>query len=539
MYKVLIADDEAKVCKLIQNVIDWEALGVEVVGIAQDGITALQIIEDKTPDIVITDIRMPGYDGLQLIEKAKALDKDIYFIIISGHRQFDYAHNAIKFGVEDYLLKPIREEELISIVTRVVNEKDKLRLKESHTEELQQQVTRDAQTMRRNFMENLIANPNYFAGKDYARNAGYPQVQDESGVYQAVVIKPDIAIETENEETYLILLKRIQEIVEEEFARENEEFLSTVKEEGVFLILHSDALDQKEMRAKLKKVMKEILRLRDLFWNIQVTVGLGLVTDALCSIQNSIYEAKRAVLNRLLLGTGRIIESTDLPPAKTQVTELFNSKVRNELLKQIEILDVDAVVRTIEQIKQETLLRQDLDGMLVALLCSEIIEVYDFGFRNIGEELSKENMQNEFYRRFCRCVSLQEVFEQLLVLFRHHMMDFAEDKRQTEIRPIRDVKKYVQQHYQEALRLEDMGKLVGFNATYFSSIFKKETGQGFSEYLIQIRVDKAKELLAEQNIGMVEVAEQVGYSDLKYFSRLFKKVTGLSPSDYRKLYHKI
>ena len=105
-----------------------------------------------------------------------------------------------------------------------------------------------------------------------------------------------------------------------------------------------------------------------------------------------------------------------------------------------------------------------------------------------------------------------------------------------EMRPILEAKRYMQQHYQEALRLETVSNVVGFNATYFSALFKKETGQNFMDYLTELRISKAKTLLCRDDLSVQDVAELVGYRELKYFSRLFKKITGVSPSDYKKLY---
>ncbi|MBQ7848309.1 MAG: helix-turn-helix transcriptional regulator, partial [Clostridia bacterium] len=112
----------------------------------------------------------------------------------------------------------------------------------------------------------------------------------------------------------------------------------------------------------------------------------------------------------------------------------------------------------------------------------------------------------------------------------------GDERSQREMRPITEAKRYIQQHYREALRLEDVSSAVGFNATYFSTLFKKETGQNFTDYLTELRINKAKELLSGDKVSVQDVAELVGYSDLKYFSRLFKKTTGVSPSDYKKLY---
>ena len=129
---------------------------------------------------------------------------------------------------------------------------------------------------------------------------------------------------------------------------------------------------------------------------------------------------------------------------------------------------------------------------------------------------------------------------QILHLLRDDILKQAgqllEEQSRREARPILEAKRYMQQHYQEALRLEDVSSAVGFNATYFSALFKKETGQNFMDYLTELRINKSKELLCRDALSVQDVAERVGYRDLKYFSRLFKKNTGVSPSDYKKLY---
>ena len=130
----------------------------------------------------------------------------------------------------------------------------------------------------------------------------------------------------------------------------------------------------------------------------------------------------------------------------------------------------------------------------------------------------------------------EELSAELVFAGEAEIRRLKEEKSLREMRPITEAKHYIQQHYQEALRLEDVSTAVGFNATYFSTLFKKETGQNFMDYLTELRISKAKELLCGEELSVQDVAEQVGYRDLKYFSRLFKKLTGVSPSDYKKLY---
>ncbi len=121
--KLLIADDEHRVCQLIENILPWEDYGIEISGMVYNGIDAFQHIQDVQPDIVITDIRMPGYNGITLIEKSIEINPDISFIIISGYRDFNYAQSALKFGAEDYLIKPVSKTELEQIIITVIEKR--------------------------------------------------------------------------------------------------------------------------------------------------------------------------------------------------------------------------------------------------------------------------------------------------------------------------------------------------------------------------------------------------------------------------------
>ena len=164
----------------------------------------------------------------------------------------------------------------------------------------------------------------------------------------------------------------------------------------------------------------------------------------------------------------------------------------------------------------------------------QVLEACLYGMRQDGER--EASLEEEIEAQFWHCTDIGAVYRLLRHSIQAEIRRRKEEKSLRELRPITEAKHYIQQHYQEALRLEDVSSAVGFNATYFSTLFKKETGQNFMDYLTELRIGKAKELLCGEELSVQEVAEQVGYQDLKYFSRLFKKLTGVSPSDYKKLY---
>lgn len=178
--------------------------------------------------------------------------------------------------------------------------------------------------------------------------------------------------------------------------------------------------------------------------------------------------------------------------------------------------------------------RSPLTGQMLEDWFHQILEVSLFGMQQNGkvEEAFAETMEENFWH----CTSSQDIFRLLQQGIQQQIERLAQEKSLRETRPITEARRYIQQHYQEALRLEDVSSAVGFNATYFSALFKKETGQNFMDYLTELRINKSKELLCSDDLSVQDVAELVGYRDLKYFSRLFKKTTGVSPSDYKKLY---
>ena len=164
MLKVLIADDEQKVCQLICNLVDWESLGFEIIGVANDGVSAYKFVKEHAVDLLISDIRMPGCDGLELIQKTKMLYPSIHIVIISGYSQFEYAQSAIRYGVEDYLLKPIRKKDLIATLTKI-SEKYKEEIKDVEKwQDIQKRLEENEKKVKRSLLEDILKRPEKFGG---------------------------------------------------------------------------------------------------------------------------------------------------------------------------------------------------------------------------------------------------------------------------------------------------------------------------------------------------------------------------------------
>ena len=473
MLRVVLADDENKVILLMQKLIDWEALGYEIAGTANDGLRALELVREKQPHLLITDVRMPGCDGIELIQRAKALQPKLHFIVISGYRKFEYAQNALKYGVEDYLLKPLKQEELTGIL---------LRLKEKMGQEaaLEFQLKRSGEHQQELLLDALLGTAERGTSFLSAGQAnGEYGFHFGSGTYAAAVIRVDVPDAESYQDGYRILLRHALEIVRRESGLLTEEFAASLGHAGIAVLLYLRAYHAVEVTQCFTKIRKEIENQRDLFWNVQATVCLGSRRDSLEQAGESMREALWLCRDRLCR-----------PP--------------------------------------------DLNGQMVEDWFRQVLEACLYGMRQSGE--TEAPLEEEMDKRFWHCTDMAAVYRLLRQGIQAEIQRLKEAKALREMRPITEAKHYIQQHYQEALRLEDVSTAVGFNATYFSTLFKKETGQNFMDYLTELRISKAKELLCGEELSVQDVAEQVGYRDLKYFSRLFKKLTGVSPSDYKKLY---
>ena len=269
MLRVVLADDENKVILLMQKLIDWEALGYEIAGTANDGLRALELVREKQPHLLITDVRMPGCDGIELIQRAKALQPKLHFIVISGYRKFEYAQNALKYGVEDYLLKPLKQEELTGIL---------LRLKEKMGQEaaLEFQLKRSGEHQQELLLDALLGTAERGTSFLSAGQAnGEYGFHFGSGTYAAAVIRVDVPDAESYQDGYRILLRHALEIVRRESGLLTEEFAASLGHAGIAVLLYLRAYHAVEVTQCFTKIRKEIENQRDLFWNVQAWAAGG------------------------------------------------------------------------------------------------------------------------------------------------------------------------------------------------------------------------------------------------------------------------
>jgi len=537
MIRVIIADDEEKVCQLICHLIDWKSVDMEIAGVAHNGIETLELIKTLQPDLVITDIRMPGYDGLELINLGKQAKEDMDFIIISGYSHFEYAQSAIKYGVSDYLLKPIKKNELLDTLNKI-REKYRQRTEQlSSEEQMKIRLQNDIDKLRSGFfIERLLhkgVNQENFeiekCNEDY-------HFKFRPGYFQVFVVKLDCEYENLFESSIRILEDKVAQILRGFLKPECFDMEICFRGSRVYCVLNYKDISKKTVRKQLKACLDELIVQKSIFHRIEFTFGIGTAVGDINQLKASLKAAESAVEQRLIEGTEKLIENVPVQDPSAGGDALL-ADLTKSMEAALEVLDSKGVVAAIDLLKERALNKPDVSGQEVLHLVMDACSIYLMLLRN--HQFHIENAE-QFYENFSLhadlCSSASQLFDSLSKVIGQSLDAVIEERRQAYIKPIRTAKQYIQQNYMKPISLKEVSSVVGFNDSYFSSLFKKESGKNFLEYLSEVRMNKAKELLKETNLSIASICERVGYNDLKHFTKSFKKYTGLKPNEFRKLY---
>lgn len=536
MYKVLIADDEAKVCGLIYGLVDWAELQLTVVKIVHDGIAARQAIDEMRPDIVITDIRMPGVTGLDLIRDAKAQYPDMDFVIVSGYRHFDYAHTAIKYGVEDYLLKPLRKQEFLGTLQKLIEKKRDAEHRMDETEALRKRAQPDLSHLHAELLALWRAPAQGNPPCDLALVNEMYRVHLAPGVFLALCIQADIGWTDDEVPFRNVLSEKLVRIARERLLPVSYEVITAALPGGAYGMVNCSPDALSDVRRALNIVVEERVLLRDLCPALRVTIGVGGAIDDVTALPEGMRKASDAVAERLVQGTDRVLSyaKAEMPP----LSKALSQELKRSFIAALETLDTDAYARCLHIFFSNLDDIPNLSALYVRRCFLELSSLSQYTLRQVtgdAEELSP--LQETCAHRLERCASLSEANAMLTALLTEALKTAADARKAADTRPIRQAKQIMRAHYQEPLTLEYISQQVGFHPVYFSSLFKKVTGENFLESLCAIRMEEAKQLLMDGSLGVADVAERVGYNDVKHFTKLFKKTMGLTPNEYRKLYY--
>lgn len=519
MWKVIIADDEKLICRLIEALVDWEKLNMRIAGKAENGLEALQMVRELRPHLLITDIRMPGCDGLDLIRQARELSPDIEIVIISGCAHFEYAQTAIAYGVGNYILKPVNQAELNKTLQKIL-----LRLEEKSEGGASRGGGQTGpQRLREYLIRDLLDGRREFTEEELAQNY---QFHVQGRCVQAFLLKLDLDGGELGGPARSIIRRKAEELFQTTVLPVCAEGALYLRDScGYGLLSYPDG-DRDRPRHALRELLSKLEANKSLFGQVVFTIGLGRPVRRARELGESVATARLAADERLIEGRGRLLE--EAPAAADIPRQALLNRYTNLVYHGIEILDGEPLRLSRESLRAGVLAVPRIRGQ-------DILELVLDAGRIFALRAGAGDM-DAFQARCGQRGRVELLFQELEGLHTETLQLLKERQEAKTTRPIRLAKQFIQENYQCNITLEDVCKAVGFSSAYFSALFKKETGEGFSKYLTEVRVNRAKELLRETDLPVTEICQAVGYSDRKHFTQTFHKMTGVNPAEFRRLY---
>ncbi len=530
-YTLLLVDDEEDVIQVIMHKVPWETLGFSVIGHANNGVKALEIIEECQPDVVMTDIRMPYMDGLELCSFIRQKYPATHILLFTGFDEFEYAKEAVHLEIEEYILKPSNASELETVFAGLKVKMDQEISEKKSVAVLQEYYMNSLPQVQANFYSTLIEGRIH--EEELQKYLDHYQISFKGPLFCCLVIYVSkTTIPNDMDERLLMpsVDKQAREQLEQRWGAKSFTYLDNT----VMIVQLKDENELPELTDECDRFCKYIYRII----GAVVTIGVGQSCRSIVDLPQSYHSAKEAVSYRVLYGGKRAINIREVIPQKRELSTTDSDSELSELLKMISLGSEQEILQAIGAYLDKIYVQsKSLQEHQIAVM--ELISgLYRFAVNNdlvfgegasasMGEYLKLINMEKDVLQQWLRrhCLWLHESIRQ------------ARDSSTQSL--IRKAKEYVHSHYQdEGLSLDDICETLGISNSYFSSVFKKDTGNSFIGYLTEYRMEKAARMLVETTEKSYMIAKSVGYTDANYFSYVFKRQYGVSPSKYRSEYVK-
>ncbi len=529
MFKVFLVEDEIVVRESIRDNVDWESAGFTFSGEASDGEMALPMLEEIRPDVLITDIKMPFIDGLELARIAKKNMPRIRIVILSGYEEFTFAQQAIGFKASEYLLKPIGSEDLVKVLKKLADElEEETRERQQYTD-LNRHLNDSIQLMRERFLNDLATG--VVPSSDAVNRASGLGLSIIAHYYNVALVRTVDEREVDPHRLYSECL-RAEELMGEILADNPDvlRFPRSLKEQ--ILIFKGD--DKAELESRCHQMCRTIKYEVENNTSIGITISVGSAWERVQGISQSLAEAEAAAKFRFIFGDTSIIDIKD--------AERANFRSAHKL--QVDHEPILSCLRIGERDRLPELVSDFVDkvnsGALSSFLIGYAVVDLVFAVAKFVEELGGTAEQtlrglDEIEQRIVTNENrdtLKEYLEDIL----SSAFEFRENRKQDKYGDIiSSAKEYIRVAFSEPdVSLGTVSGHVSVSPSHFSTIFSQATGETFIEYLTRTRMAAAMELLKSTNLRSSEIAYKVGYNDPHYFSFIFKKRTGTTPSDFRR-----
>ncbi len=532
MYKMLIVEDEKIEREGLKDLIDWGEMGIEVVNAVESGEEAVDFARNNKVDILLTDIMLTGINGLEVAEMISETNQELKVIISSGYQEFDYAKTAIDLDAYGYLSKPLEVEELEQVFEKVLNTCRKETDEKRERKRLKKIVEESLPLLKHKFFNDLIlGNP---GRASIMESLKYFNIDFCGGLYTVFVLDLDnydsIIHKKNREEIHILIFEVLDRINSIRLQNMAEAF--HVSNGRFCIIYNSPAGDRKKVYEKLMEYVQSLKEEVNSSCKLDVTIGIGKTVDDIAGLNNSYKKACDAAQFKFFMGNNQIINYMDVHSGDTQHSTVEIEEVQKRIISGIELCDRDTAKKSIDMLFNvlKDNVRSDIyiRNICINILAKVSVLLMDMqeSFKNI---FGKETLLWEKLIKFDNIFDIRKWFENVLIV----IVDYLIKKKEGNNRKIIDrILKIIEENYSKT-SIQDIANEVYLSPNYISVIFKKEIGQSFTEYMVNFKMEKAKQMLKETSLKVYQIGTMVGYSNISYFCSAFKNFYGVSPSEYR------
>jgi two-component system response regulator YesN len=519
--KVLLVDDEKLERVLIRNGFDWEANGFEIIGEAGSGKEALEYMEHRKPELVLTDISMPHMDGLELSEQILKLYPKCYIIIVTGYREFEYARRAVKIGVEDFLLKPININEIAEIARRI---KEKILQEEEQVqavERLKASVLADQDIVMESFFQRLVEK----------------RINEEEAKRKLMLY----GCENLMEECICINIKLKEETMEQKLTKEHKDIIDLIKKQEylnsvcfihymqniIIFFTCSKYEETKEIATKLHEKIEHTL-------DVHTTIGISEYHQGFEGIAAAFEESKKALSASVFLGRNRCVTFEEYQEVMSQ-NQNKEEIDWEDLLFAVNNCLIDKVEEYIKEYVNLIRSSRVTDIEYLRLMTMNILTRVGTTLNKYGISLAQLIGEEQLYKEV-RYINTVDEITVYLEKMMHKIMEYHESKKIKQgNKVVEEARAFVNENlFDPELSLRLVASNIYSNESYLSRVFKKEKGISLIEYISKKRIEESIRLLNTTDLKVYEIAEKIGFRDSHYFSICFKKQTGVTIKEFKK-----
>lgn len=539
MLKVFIVDDDAATRTNLKTLMNWENYGFMISGEAINGSSAVQMIVQDTPDIVITDMNMPVMDGVALIEFLERHHPYIKVIALSGYDDFNYVRNSMKSGAVDYLLKHMLN--IDTLLNGLNNAKNLIlyeRNKNDRMNRLEEQLIENKAALRQIFIKQLI--------KGIINNKS--EIEQKIGELDLELDTRNLAVVIAEIDDFNFLQERfdIREInklissvidISTEILKDMGKAVFSHLETSRFIIIfsfgsiRSDLYIFNHIFTTIERIKTSIMR----YLNITACFSISRLFNDLSEISKIYKEVDLALQDKFFRGKGRIINE----PSKANVkNDYFNLDIDDEKNIFTALLSVNRIIvhECVNAIFKR-IVDRGANYKSVQMICIELVNIVNRVARELGIEVKTVYSDEEIpYEKIRKFETITEVKEWILSVY-GKLINLIEIRglNTSYSESTKKAIEFVQRNYTRNISLSDAADYIGVNSSYLSRVFKEECGKGFVEYLNMIRVEHAKRLIEKGSIKFKEIVKEVGFNNYTYFFKVFKNIINMTPVEYKEI----